>query len=138
MTDNIIRSNVGGDSTFIDYDNLHPINETAAALQGGGAGAITGAFLAGAYEVLMANDPPHLKGEEVADKEMMKSYKNMANSKANRWITGALVVVPAVIGAVKQVLSAQTHNQWSARVLNQMENKKSETGVNEQSSVISR
>ncbi|MFM9891136.1 MAG: hypothetical protein ACKVOE_10965 [Rickettsiales bacterium] len=108
---NIIRSNLAGngDTTFVDYDNLHPTNETAAAVSGAAAGATTGALIVGLAAMVGADSP--------------KPYYKKILTAPGLMISAAIIAIPAAIGAYTSTLRARTHNQWSSRVLDHLQQK---------------
>ena len=109
---NLMRSNIAanGDTTFVDFDNLHPENETAASLNG----ALAGGGLGATVLALTA-----LVGADTQKPLLKKLFTGPGLA-----VAAAIVAVPAAIGAYTSVLRARTHNEWSNRVLNRVEHDK--------------
>ena len=82
-----------GDTTFVDLHDLHPVNETTAAISGGAGGAVLGAGAPALVLLALEKDLSHHKGK-----------------------LAFLAVVGATLGATISHMNAKTHNQWSDRV----------------------
>ena len=94
---NLIRNAIseGKNSSFVDYKDLAPINETSAVL----TGMLSGGFI-GMLPALFTGD--------------------ITAPKKGYLLAGT--AIGAVIGGVVGLNSAQTHNSWAERVLNRVDN----------------
>jgi hypothetical protein len=102
--------------SYVDMHDLHPVNEKAAMVHGVAQGAASGATLAMIPAGLITIGGDGLKN--LLKEEGALNYKN--------WKLGVslLAFSALVMGAVKGYTAkqdAKTHNDWSDRVLQRME-----------------
>ncbi len=86
----------GENTSFVDYRDLKPINQTAAVI----AGVLGGAVL-GATGYMLVNDSGKSK------------YSNHAL---------VFAVASTVLGGVLSYMTSKTHNDWAERISNQLAN----------------
>lgn len=96
---NLIRNSVadGKNSTFVDFKDIKPINETVAMV----SGAVGGAFL-GALPGLMVGK----KNEPLLSQGMLIASTSIGG----------------ILGGITAAMSAKTHNNWSEKVLQMQAN----------------
>jgi hypothetical protein len=122
----VVGSGDTNEMSYVDMHDLHPVNVSAAVLDGAMSGAATGASITalpiGLATLLFGIDP---KGIRVEGDEWKGDGKSGGFRPKALLIGGAIIACTALImGAVRAFTAgkqAQTHNAWSAKVLDHMQ-----------------